>query len=94
MQPTSAAYSVCNKLLDNYTSARQQHKDKNVIWAAMDSAASDHYFPSWFRGDNHDPKKSDSPVGTTSRNIMKSVAADRLDIPVLTSDTPVLAPAA
>ena len=76
VKPTVAAYTVNNKLVDGYTSVRQQHKNKNIIWAAVDSAASDHYFPAWFRGDNHDPTNSGSPVGAASSNIMKSVASD------------------
>ena len=58
----------------------------------MDSAASDHYFPTWFRGNNHNPNNNGSPVGTANSNIMTSVASDEFDIPVLTPDTPILAP--
>ena len=52
-----------------------------TILAALDSAASDIYFPSWYRGDNHDTSTPSTVVGTANDSTMHSVATDviRLD---------------
>lgn len=48
----------------------------NNRYAALDSAASDHYFPASFIGDNHAENTQPTAVGTASGNVMRSVATD------------------
>ena len=94
VKPIAVAYTVCNKIIDGYTSAQQQYKEKNIVWAAMDSAALDHCSLSWIRGDAHNLTNNSSPLGTGSNNIMKPVATVWFDILALTLNTPVLVPKA
>ena len=40
---------------DNYTVAQEAHRRGNIQWAAIDSGASGHYFPSKYQGERHKP---------------------------------------
>ena len=45
-------------------------------YAALDSAASDHYFPASYKGEAHSSGGVTVPVRTANNSIMRSVATD------------------
>ena len=52
-----------------------------TVIAAVDSGASDNYFPATFTGENHRCPTISHAVGTANGNIMRSVATDRFTMP-------------
>ena len=53
---------------------------QNRMIAAVDSAASDHYFPATYQGEAPTLDAPKYVVGTASRTSMKSVVADRFPL--------------
>ena len=49
---------------------------RHALDTAIDSAASNHYFPLTYRGPNHDTTTRGAPVSTTNGNVMHLAATD------------------
>ena len=63
---------------DNYTVAREAHRVGNIRWAAIDSGASGNYFPSNYKGENHNPLAPKVIVGCANDAAIKSKAQDTI----------------
>ena len=62
----------------NYTAARQAHRAANIRWAAIDSGASGNYYPSNYKGENHNPLAPVVTVGCANDAAIKLTARDTI----------------
>ena len=64
--------------------ASTNHNNSRAIaptMAAVDSGASDHYFPATYTGELPQPVIKPHPVGTANGSVMRSVSTDRFRLP-------------
>lgn len=68
IQPKLASSLACTKI--------QNKSSAPAIVAAVNSGASDHYFPSSYQGEDSQPVATPHAVGTANCSVMRSVSTD------------------
>ena len=63
---------------DNYTVAREAHRMSNIRLAAIDSGASGNYYPSDYKGKNHNPLAHKVTVGCANDTGIKLKARNTI----------------
>ena len=75
-----SAFSASTTIINN--NVNNNRVASPTIVAAIDSGASDNYFPATFTGEDHRCPPISHTVGTANGTVMRSVATDRFTMPV------------